>query len=195
MAFMVSAGSSGPRELPPLGTHQAVCSHVCDLGIHMEAWPGKPPTRKRKAAVIWELAARRSDGDPFTVSKTYAATLGDGSNLRADLESWLGRRLSDKENVDLDSLAGMNSLLTLAAGTKLNGDPKVVVNSIMPLAAGMVPIKASGIEPPHWVAEEQAKAVDAPQPPQAAPAVVQGQAGPSGGAVSRPLPNGLIKAL
>jgi hypothetical protein len=85
-------------ELPPPGTHLAVCYRVIDLGTQRTMWQGEAK-HARKLLISWELvdAASSADGLPFTVSKRYTFSSSRKSNLRRDLEAWRGAPFRDEE--------------------------------------------------------------------------------------------------
>lgn len=81
------------------------------------------------------------DGRPFSVSKTYTASLASTGNLRPDLESWRGRpfTIEELEGFDLTAILGAPCMLNVIHEiSKKNADrryPKIT--SITPLAKGM----------------------------------------------------------
>ena len=151
MSIYVTATTS-KRELPVVGKHQAVCSHVEDIGSQTSKYG-----TKHELAIIWELAEKRSDGAPHTYGQTFAATMSSDSNLRKVVEAWHAKKYEDKEQVDLETRVGKNCLITLAPKTKQDGSAGVKIGAIEPLPAGMAPIKATIIDPPKWVIEARAK--------------------------------------
>lgn len=112
----------------PAGTHPAVCCDVVDLGEVTSTWGTKPMIR-----VVWQIEQKMQDGRPFTCNKRYTASLHEKSTLRADLESWRGRKLSTEElhGFDLERLIGVNALVNIIVEEK---DGKVYSNvkAIMP---------------------------------------------------------------
>lgn len=83
--------SGSTFEAAPVGVHDAICIKVVDLGTQEGSYNGEP-TIKRQNLIIWELPDElREDGQPFTISKFYTASIGEKSNLYKDLTSWLGK--------------------------------------------------------------------------------------------------------
>jgi hypothetical protein len=132
-------GDGGGRsfEPAPVGVHQAVCVDVVDLGWLETTWQGVTQ-KKHKVNVAWQLAEDRADGKPYLVFKRYSLSLHEKANLRKDIESWRGRKLSHDEEMgfDLETLIGKNCLLNIHH--RESGD-KVYANvaSVNPLMKGM----------------------------------------------------------
>ena len=98
----------------------AVLVNHFDLGLQADFVGEKP---KHKVVLLWELAARKSDGSRFTVSKEFTASLGDYAVLRGILESWRGGPLTDKEleGFEITNLHGKQCTLELVRKLKKNG--------------------------------------------------------------------------
>ena len=153
------------RELPPAGTHQAVCIAVYDLGLQEESWQGKSKVL-HKVLFRWELNKKIEKGDfagkRFCVNKKYTLSLSDKATLTADLISWLGKNLSKEDvegGIDLDKFVGRNCLLAIAHNNV--GDKTYAnITSISPLMDGMNPLtRESGLEVPNFVKQIQEKAI------------------------------------
>ena len=159
--------------LPDEGTVQAVCAGVWDLGMQKTSYNGIDKLQ-HKAVIAWELNqmidAPDSDyhGMPYMLSKTYTVSLYENSNLRHDLESWRGKPFSEdqvKQGFDIESLYGFNCLLGVAHVTK-NDKTYANITSVLPLMKGLekiAPVRGHDDEPPNWVKEKQAAAVE-PEP-------------------------------
>lgn len=86
-------------EVHPRGETRAVCVDVIDLGMQENTFKkgehGEPLLEKR-IRIVWETARKRSNGKPFTISKSYKLSLYDGSgggnpaSLYKHLSTWLG---------------------------------------------------------------------------------------------------------
>ena len=93
-----------PQPPAPMGLHPASLFAIIDIGTHVDQTWG---TEKHKIILIWEfqkLTIEREDsqtGDKITqprvISKTYNYSLHKKAALRLDIETWLGRTLTDKE--------------------------------------------------------------------------------------------------
>jgi hypothetical protein len=123
------------RELPPSGTHGAVCSLVADLGTQ----PGGKYPARRQVLLSFELTDEaRVDGNPFVVSRTFGFSSTAGSHLRAFLESWFGRSLTadDFGKMDLAERLGATCMLGIMHETRDDGRIFANISSVMAPAKG-----------------------------------------------------------
>jgi hypothetical protein len=81
----------------PEGLHPAACVDVIDRGQQQTPWG-----EKHQIALVWELAILMDDGRPFTVRKSYTASLHEKSNLHRDLKAWRGRAFTPQEMAGFD---------------------------------------------------------------------------------------------
>lgn len=86
-------------EMHPRGETKAACVDVIDLGQQENTFkkgPDGSPVLERRVRIVWETARKRSNGKPFTISKSYKLSLYDGANggnaaaLYKHLSSWMG---------------------------------------------------------------------------------------------------------
>jgi hypothetical protein len=98
--FVKGSGDFTPA---PEGLHAAVCVDIIDKGLIDTKFGPKHQVR-----VIWEISFLRDDGRPFTVGRTYTASLHQQSNLRKHLEAWRGRAFTAEEvaGFDLEKVLG-----------------------------------------------------------------------------------------
>lgn len=162
--------------LPEAGTTQAVCCAVWDLGLQKTSYKGEEKIQ-HKIMIAWEIAqlieAPESEynGKPYMLKKKYTLSLGDKANLRKDLESWRGAPFAQNElngGFDLEKLYGVNCLLGIKHEAAHDDASKVYANvtAILPLQKGtekIQPVRARNEEPPKWVKEIQAQAVQPPE--------------------------------
>lgn len=120
MPINASAGSSGPRLLPPAGTHVARCYQVIDLGSRKKEWPGRQPRTVHEVRISWELPDELipegdAKGKPFAVHRSYTLSLGDKANLRHDLQCWRGRPFTEDElkSFDVAKVLGVGCMVTV----------------------------------------------------------------------------------
>lgn len=98
--------------LPPEGLHKAVCVDVVDLG-ELDTKFGS----KHKLSIIFELEDEDEEGRRFIVGKRYTWSLNEKSNLRKDLERWLGKKYRSEEllaGIDLEEFLGLNATIFIA---------------------------------------------------------------------------------
>lgn len=102
-------------ELPPAGTHLAICYRLVDLGTQ----PGGQYGPMHKVMLGWELPDElMKDGRPFTVSGWYTWSMGEKANLRKILEGWRGQPFSEPDfkgshRFDVKNVIGKPCLLTI----------------------------------------------------------------------------------
>lgn len=112
-----------PFPIPDANTYPAVCIRIIDLGTQKN---GKFNNESRKVKIIWELVGTEnvvSDNQPpqpFVSFKEYTASIGEKANLRKDIESWLNRKLTEKEleNFDMSMLLGKPAFLGISHTVK-----------------------------------------------------------------------------
>jgi hypothetical protein len=110
MGLNVSGKGGADFELVPAGLYVARCYRVLDLGT--QTTNGMYGEKKQHQIMIsWELLddeVKMSDGRPYSVHKTYTASLHEKAKLRTDLEAWRNVRFTDKEleGFDISKIAG-----------------------------------------------------------------------------------------
>ena len=128
----------------PEGLHQAVCVDVVDQGMQETPWG-----LKHKIQIRWQISERNSDTEKrFMVVKGYTASLHKKSNLRQQLESWRGRKFTQKEleGFDVEKLVSINCQLQIAHS--IADDSRVFANlqAIVPLGKDMVKLEPEEYE-------------------------------------------------
>ncbi|MFZ2414143.1 MAG: hypothetical protein WAW16_07985 [Candidatus Cryosericum sp.] len=111
---LIAKNEVGEKDIIPAGTHVARCYGVIDLGTQYSEKFGK---WANKIMIQFELPADpMDDGRPSVISKKYTLSLNDKASLRKDLESWLGRPVTAREEHDgfpLGSMLGTACLLSI----------------------------------------------------------------------------------
>ncbi len=114
--MIVSRPNVPAYETIPDGLQDALLIEIFDLG-YQASFPGERP--KPKIVILWELGAKRANGDRFTIWKEYTATLADTAYLRVLLESWRGEPLSEAELAGFDLGVLKDKHCTLEIARKL----------------------------------------------------------------------------
>lgn len=155
--------------LPDEGTVQAVCAGVWDLGMQKTVYNGTEKIQ-HKVVIAWEInqmidaPESEYNGKPYMLSKTYTLSLFENARLRHDLESWRGKPFTEdqiNEGFDVEKLYGVNCLVGVSHVTK-NDKTFANITSILPLIKGaekMTPIRGRDEQPPKWVLEKIAQAI------------------------------------
>lgn len=119
-------------ELPPVGPKVARCIKIIDLGTTKNITYN---TLNRKLMITHELPTTKmeKDGRPFAISGFYNQVLGERSNLRKMLDSWLGK-MSEKEIETFNplSLLGKPSFINV-----VHNEGYANIGSIMPIPDGV----------------------------------------------------------
>ena len=90
--------TEGDFEQLAKGQYEAVCFRIVDMGTTEQQYKDGPLTKKKRVHISFEVPEQKmSDGRPFSVSKTYTASLFESAALRKDLVSWRGRNFSEEE--------------------------------------------------------------------------------------------------
>jgi hypothetical protein len=116
-------------ELPPPGSHVAVCFRIVDLGTQTGQYGPRA-----QILFSWELPDElQADGRPFTISRRYGLSSGRKSSLRADVEGWLGRVLTGNDfgKFDLSTLLGTTCLIGIKHEVREDGRTFANVTSVM----------------------------------------------------------------
>src|SRR5215467_3250143 len=94
--------SRAQRKIPPPGMHRGVCYVMAELGTLLTSYEPKP-----QLLMVFELLETvSSSGKPYELARRYTLTSDPMGKLRQDLESWLGRALTDEAlaRIDLSQL-------------------------------------------------------------------------------------------
>ncbi len=164
-----------PSELPKAGWHAAVCAQAHSLGYQMF---GNEVGSYPQAALIFELAAKRQEGDykgqPFLLSWKGSNVLSRSDakkkgNLTIMLEGWTGKTMSDAERgaFSLRSMIGKAAFINVKHETGKDGIIRAKISSIGPIPDGMTAPQITVTETPKWITEMKGKAV--PKPAQGSP--------------------------
>ena len=134
--------TSSNYQLPPEGIHLARCTRIIDLGTQKTEFNGKSKNLK-KIRIYWELPEETNEfdkekgEDPFFVSKEYTATIGERSNLRHDIESWLGKGFAGSETFELATLLGKPCMINIIHETSKKGRKYSKIIGVTPLPKGL----------------------------------------------------------
>lgn len=136
-------GGNDSKRLAPEGSHVARCYQIIDLGTMEQG--GQFAGKKRKVQFLFELPLELAVFDdtkgaqPYYTRGMYTLSLHEKSSLRRDVESWLGKKMSDKEasKFNIFKLLGAPCMVNVIHTSK--GD-NVYANiaSISPVPKGMV---------------------------------------------------------
>jgi hypothetical protein len=135
---LIAKNEVGEKGVIPAGTHVARCYGIIDLGTQYSEKFGR---WANKIMIQFELPADLTDdGRPAIISKKYTLSLNDKASLRKDLESWLGRPVTAKEECEgfgLGSMLGAACLLSILHGENAE-KTYAYIAGVMSVPEGMV---------------------------------------------------------
>jgi hypothetical protein len=132
-----SAGGSNYEPIPA-GTYVARCYSMIHMGTVKESYMGEEKF-VNKVRLTFELPTelkvfKEENGEqPQVISKEFTLSLGEKSNLRAFLNSWRGKALTEEEckSFDIAVLAGKACTLSIIHKTsKVSGKTYAEIASI-----------------------------------------------------------------
>lgn len=139
-----SAGGSNYEPIPA-GTYVARCYSMIHMGTLKESYMGEQKN-VNKVRLTFELPTelkvfKEENGEqPQVISKEFTLSLGESSNLRAFLNSWRGKALTEEEckSFDIAVLAGKACTLSIIHKTsKVSGKTYADISSIGGVMKGM----------------------------------------------------------
>jgi hypothetical protein len=113
----------------PEGIHNAVCVDVIDLGMMKSEHQGRTKM-VRKVRVVFETGELKDDGTPFTLVRTYTASLHPKARLAQCIEKWRGRPLAENEVLDLRKLIGASAVLLISHNKRPDGSTGATIDAI-----------------------------------------------------------------
>ena len=94
MKMQVGAGEA-EFEVPPVGTHKAICYRIVDAGTAEEEYQGEKKNR-HQIYFFWELTEQKmGDGRPMSVMSGYTASLNEKAKLYQHVSAWLNRAFTE----------------------------------------------------------------------------------------------------
>jgi hypothetical protein len=155
---MIITDTGADYEPIPAGVVAAVCIQVFDIGLQ-RSLDGYPV---HQCVVLWELGTAKKNGQPFTITRRYTASLNEMAILRKHLESWRGRAFTADElkRFDTSAIVGKNCRLNLVEKIKTGGKRRVDVESVLPAERGQALKPTTPADfIPEWVAKAIAEQI------------------------------------
>ena len=113
------------------GPYQAVCSSVIDTGTQTMTY-NEESKQVRRIRVTWELSVDGSENR--LIGKDYTLSLHEKAEMRKDLQTWLGRSLTDQEKeegFDLFKMVGVAAKISVVNKAGQNGKTYSNVNLVL----------------------------------------------------------------
>lgn len=140
MEFFVENTGGREFKLVPAGTHLARFYRIVDLGTQRSSWNGQEKFL-RKMMVRWEVHGEDKDGnalvtdenEPLSLFKNYTHSMAENSNLRKDIQSWLGYKFQndvEARRFNIGSILGEWCMVNVVHDTGNDGKIYANVDSI-----------------------------------------------------------------
>lgn len=128
---------SKQRELPPEGTHTAICYLLVDFGTQKKAnrFKNNIEETNKWFQIGWELSDElMSDGRPFAISRDYKNNNFSKSTIMKDLTAWFGKL---PEGFKLEQALAKPCNITIAHNPSQDGSRMYAnITAITPLKKG-----------------------------------------------------------
>lgn len=149
MPLVATAGSNKSFKPVPAGVHDAICSHVIDLGFE---YSEKFQKEDRKIMIIWEVNEPAENGLPMTISRRYTLSLNEKATLRKDLRGWRGADFTDEQlkGFDVEVLKGKQCQLHILHNEK-DGKTYANIASVLPKGKNSLPLQVVNTDIPDWI--------------------------------------------
>ena len=163
MSLTVNSGSSTNFEPVSEGVHIAVCNMLIDLGMQYSEYY---KTSSRQVMIGWEIPDETMELDdgpvPRQITQKYTASLNQKSTLRNVLESWRGKKFTDKElaGFDLRNIVGKTCQISVTHTVMQNGKVYAGVGAVMALPKGVAPVQLSSPPTVYDIDANPLEAVD-----------------------------------
>jgi len=148
MTFIIkdkSTGGGGNFEQCPAGSYRAICTSITDLGFHEQNWQGEKARDVRKLRLSFELCdEEKTDGSPFYASREVTLSLNEKAALRAIVDGWNGKAMTDaeaKDGIDLGSYLGRAAMLSITHKQSLSGNTYAAISSVSSLPKGFTEVE------------------------------------------------------
>ena len=148
MTFIIkdkSTSGGGNFEQCPAGSFRAICTSITDLGFHEQNWQGEKARDVRKLRLSFELCdEEKTDGSPFYASREVTLSLNEKAALRAIVDGWNGKAMTDaeaKDGIDLGSYLGRAAMLSITHKQSLSGNTYAAISSVSALPKGFTEVE------------------------------------------------------
>jgi len=127
----------------PAGTHVARCYQIIHIGTIVDTYQGEEKL-VNKVRLVFELPLETADfgkgEQPFSIGRDFTLSMHEKSGLRAFVQSWLGKAMSDAEanKFDIGTLLGKEAMVSVMHRTANTGRTYADLKGASPLAKGMV---------------------------------------------------------
>ncbi len=148
---------NAPREIHPDGQFAAVCVDLISMGMRVNEFQGHE-SASESIVFVFATGEKNSKGFDFFVSSELTLSMSPKAKLPKFLTGWRGKAFTNEElaaGVKLGSLVGKTALLSLVKKVSVAGNPRVDIDTIMPLPKGMEPPVVGKYERPEFWARKK----------------------------------------
>ena len=128
-----------PQEIHPEGQFGALCVDIIALGMRVQDFQGHE-SASEACAFIFTTLEKNTKGYAFTIQTEMNVSTSAKSKLLKFLERWNGRTFTSEElgsGFKLSEYIGKPALISLVRKISKLGNPRVEIDTIMPLPKGM----------------------------------------------------------
>lgn len=140
IAQQTNNGSGG--QTVPAGTHVARCYQIIHIGTVPDTYQGEEKLVD-KVRLVFELPLETADfgkgEQPFSIGRDFTNSRHEKSALRAFIQSWLGKAMTDSDayKFDVGTLLGKEAMVSVMHRTANTGRTYADLKGASPLAKGM----------------------------------------------------------
>ena len=134
--------NTGGGQTVPAGTHVARCYQIIHIGTILDTYQGEEKL-VNKVRLVFELPLETADfgkgEQPFSIGRDFTLSMHEKSGLRAFVQGWLGKSMSDAEanRFDIATLLGHEGMLNVMHRTANTGRTYADIKGASPLVKGM----------------------------------------------------------
>jgi len=142
MSIIAQQTNNSGGQTVPAGTHVARCYQIIHIGTIVDTYQGEEKL-VNKVRLVFELPLETADfgkgEQPFSIGRDFTLSMHEKSGLRAFVQSWLGKAMSDAEanRFDIGTLLGKEAMVSVMHRTANTGRTYADLKGASPLAKGM----------------------------------------------------------
>ena len=142
MSIIAQQNNNSAGQTVPAGTHVARCYQIIHIGTIVDTYQGEEKLVD-KVRLVFELPLETADfgkgEQPFSIGRDFTNSRHEKSALRAFIQSWLGKAMTDSEayKFDVGTLLGKEAMVSVMHRTANTGRTYADLKGASPLAKGM----------------------------------------------------------
>jgi hypothetical protein len=142
MSIIAQSNNNSAGQTVPAGTHVARCYQIIHIGTIVDTYQGEEKL-VNKVRLVFELPLETADfgkgEQPFSIGRDFTLSMHEKSGLRAFVQSWLGKAMSDSDasKFDIGTLLGKEAMVSVMHRTSNTGRTYADLKGASPLAKGM----------------------------------------------------------